>query len=115
VLCGDRILKNEIWRKTMTRKILLILALIVLGAVSAGFHFSLNAVQPRHCVTGVQSTSEEMNPPTSASSARCFDTPAEAVEFATGGEIRLDRSATSEEISRLLREYYDSLVSPAKE
>lgn len=82
--------------------------LIALFAVILVLVFGIRSQPEQHCVAEVQSASNEVlltvpNP------VRCFDTSAEAVEFATGGVLKLDRSATSGEISQILRGYDDGL------
>jgi hypothetical protein len=85
-----------------------VLLLSILGIASASIIFAHNAiVQQQHCVAEVQSISVEVIPLAPPSRMECFDTPAEAAEFATGGTIKPDRSATSEEISLLIGEHYD--------
>lgn len=84
--------------------------LVILGVLSAGFVFTLSAVvQQQHCVAEVQAISAEVIPFAAPNPVQCFDTPAEAVAFATGGEISPDRSASPEEIGQLIREYDDGL------
>lgn len=88
----------------------LLLILVILGILSAGFVFTHSAaVQQQHCVAEVQAISAEVNPLAAPNPVQCFDTPAEAVAFATGGAISPDRSASPEEISQLIREYDDRL------
>jgi hypothetical protein len=92
----------------MRAKLLLVFVILVIA--SASIVFAHNAiVRQQHCVAEVQSISVEVIPLAPPSPMQCFDTPAEAVEFATGGTIKPDRSATSEEISLLIGEHYDRL------
>lgn len=83
--------------------------LVALFAVFLILVFGIRSQPEQHCVAEVQSVSNEVLSLAASNSAPCFDTPAEAVEFATGGIVKLDRSASSGEISQILRGYYDSL------
>jgi DNA-binding winged helix-turn-helix (wHTH) protein len=81
--------------------------LIALFAVILVLVFGIRTQPRQHCVAEVQSASNVVLSSTLPNSVLCFDTSAEAVEFATSGVVKLDRTATSEEISQILRGYDD--------
>ena len=83
--------------------------LIALFAAILVLVFGIVSQPEQHCVAEVQSSRNDVLSLTASNSVRCFDTSAEAVECATGGIVKLDRSATSQEISQILRGYDDSL------
>jgi hypothetical protein len=92
-----------------------LIVLALLSVVIVGF--IVPQLQPQqHCVGPVQSIETSMMPPPTLDPdlnalSRCFETPSEAIEYATGGAVKLPRNASWEELDRALEAYYATLES----
>lgn len=77
-----------------------ILGILVIFAV--GFTIT-TATRPVHCVSGVEPTDAVTSPSEPPLAYRCFDNQAEAINYATGGQVNLPRNASSADIDAALR------------
>lgn len=101
----------------LTRKWAILIVFLLIGLLTVGFVFIPQMQLSQHCVGPVQSTETQLTPlptpdPDLNASIVCFETQAEAIEYATDGAVRLPKTATSEEISQALRAYYADLTTP---
>lgn len=77
--------------------------------VTVGFVLIQVALPEQHCVVAAQGTNPVPNP---ISPVQCFDNIAAAIEFATNGQVSLESSATSNEVSEALQAHYMNPESP---